>query len=139
MWIINLLTHYIDREYCFFSNNYGVSNMNHVRNEIGHQLLDALHQCNLADITSDQDYSDRENDINPKCSRQHEAYGHISEALTSLGFNKAREVYVREGDIGPAHSAIDNNPRTRKSRLEEEVIANRMAGNGQSHELGGAL
>lgn len=107
MDIINLLTPILDREYCFFSNNTGVSNMNHVRQAIGHQLLDALHQCNLADITEDGYESCPPNDINPKCSRDHEAYGHIGNALTSLGFNRAREVYASDGDIDAAHTEID--------------------------------
>jgi len=97
--------------------------MNHVRNEIGHQLIDALNQCNLADINEGD--GERANDINPKCSRQHEAYGYISDALTSLGFNRAREIYVIDGDTDAAHAAIDRNQPKRqkktalKSRLEE--------------------
>jgi len=78
--------------------------MRQVRQAIGHQLIDAMHQCNLADLESPLDMV---NDLNWKCSRQHEAYGHIGNALTSMGFNRAREVYASEGDVNAAHDEID--------------------------------
>jgi len=81
--------------------------MKHVRQAIGHQLIDALHQCNLADAPDDGREFNNHNDINPKCSRQHEAFGHIENALISLGFNQAREAYCSFGDITPAHTEID--------------------------------
>jgi len=122
--------------------------MKQVRIRIGHELIQALHECNCADVQPGYG-SVQPNDINPKCSRQHEAYGHISKALTSLGFNKAREVYVNKGDIDAAHEAIDNKPRSKQKklahllvaqaqRIEEEAEANNMAGNQMHHEFGGA-
>jgi hypothetical protein len=85
------------------------NDMNHVRQAIGHQLIDALHQCNLADVQPDTNYPEESlaNDLNTKCSMQHEAYGHIANALTSMGFNRAREVYASEGDVDDAHAEID--------------------------------
>lgn len=79
----------------------------HVRQTIGHNLIEALHQCNLADVEDGITNVYAANDLNPKVSRQHEAYGNISDALTSLGFNRAREVYASEGDIDLAHAEIE--------------------------------
>jgi hypothetical protein len=78
--------------------------MKHIRQIIGHQLIDALHQCNTADLPEEHQES---NDLNTKCSRQHEAYGHIADALTSIGFNRAREIYASEGTLDQAHAEID--------------------------------
>lgn len=78
--------------------------MKYVRQEIGHQLIDALHQCNMALVT---DTNDDCNDLNTKCSCRHEAYGSIGDALTSLGFNRAREVYASQGSVRQAHMEID--------------------------------
>lgn len=96
--------------------------MKQVRIEIGHQLIDALHECNCADVTDTTGYSGNyvANDINAKCSNQHEAYGHIGNALTSLGFNRAREVYASGGDIDAAHDAVSKKQRTRAARLADE-------------------
>jgi len=80
--------------------------MRHIRQTIGHQLVDMLHECNLADFT-DEDGTITPNDINTKCSHDHEAYGHIGDALTSMGFNRAREVYASEGSVDAAKAEID--------------------------------
>lgn len=80
--------------------------MRHIRQTIGHQLVDMLHECNLADVT-DEAGTIPPNDLNSKCSLQHEAYGHIGDALTSIGFNRAREVYSSEGDVELAKAEID--------------------------------
>lgn len=86
--------------------------MKHVRQQIGHQLIDILHECNLADIDAGEAAEQAgnyyvANDLNWKCSQQHEAYGHIANALTSMGFNRAREVYASTGSIADAHDEID--------------------------------
>lgn len=81
--------------------------MNQVRQQIGHKLVDILHQCNLADVTEDMTATGAANDLNAKCACQTEAYGHIASALTSMGFNRAREVYAETGSTSEAHAAID--------------------------------
>ena len=96
--------------------------MKQVRQIIGHQLVQALHECNMADVQDDDATSYYEaNDINPKCSRQHEAYGHIANALTSLGFNRAREIYASEGSVDSAHDAIAEQYPLREQIIVEHV------------------
>ena len=79
---------------------------NKVRQQIGHNLVDALHQCNLADLET-ADLREPCNDLPAMCSRQHEAYGYIAMALSSIGFNRAREVYASQGSVYEAHTEID--------------------------------
>lgn len=81
--------------------------MKHIRQIIGHQLINILHECNLADVQDDQHTVSTANDLNAKCACQHEAYGHIAHALTSIGFNRAVEAYTHEGDVDQAHAEID--------------------------------
>jgi len=77
---------------------------NKVRQQIGHNLVDALHQCNLADV---EPPFDMVNDLHWRVSMSSEAYGHIAMALSSMGFGRAREVYASEGSVSAAHAEID--------------------------------
>ena len=94
--------------------------MKHVRITIGHNLIEALHQCNLADVESPLH---NVNDLNWKCHCQHEAYGHIANALTSMGFNRAREVYSSEGDIDAAHTEIEAQNRHTETEAQNRGVA----------------
>ena len=74
--------------------------MNHVRENIGHQLLDILHHCECADVIDDgPDF----NDLNHRAST--DGRDGIEMALRALGFNKAVEDH-RQFGIHTAHETI---------------------------------
>ncbi|MCP4470473.1 MAG: hypothetical protein GY815_07270 [Gammaproteobacteria bacterium] len=76
----------------------------YVRIIMGHMLMQCLHWANCADIN--EGYANQRNDLNHRASR--DTYQHLAAALTSLGFNRAREVYSSEGDIESAHNEIND-------------------------------
>ena len=78
--------------------------MKHIRHITGLSLISTMHQCNLADVEDSGVYE--ANDLNPKCSQQHEAYGHLQAALRSMGFNNAVEVYIETGDVDLAKAEV---------------------------------
>lgn len=82
-------------------------NYKHVKQRITTELLWALHDANMADCTESA-YGYGVNDLAAVNSRQHDLYGHLSDALDALGHiaQEAREIYVSTGDIDDAHRFI---------------------------------
>ena len=70
--------------------------MRHVKNMILRNLQIALIECNKADLGEDN-----YNDLDPICSRQESAYGHISDAIRVIGGDEMIEAWINHGDFPP--------------------------------------
>lgn len=70
--------------------------MNHELIKTVQNLFEALHQANLADVPADEEQA---NDLPATAHGQENAFGHIAEAIKSLGFNEAYLYYCRTGEI----------------------------------------
>ena len=71
--------------------------MREVKNQILKNLQQALIECNYADIGGDDEVN--ENDIYPIHSRQESTYGHISDAIRSLGGDAMIEYWIQYGEF----------------------------------------
>lgn len=63
--------------------------MNKVKATILKNLQHALVECNMAGAG--------ENDLDPILSRQHSAYGHISEAIREIGGDEMIDYWIENG------------------------------------------
>jgi hypothetical protein len=79
--------------------------MNHIKQQLIIDLLKGLHQANMADVTD----GDHINDLPSDCVNQSSLYGHLSDALDTLGWmgQEAREIYTDHGDISDAVSFVN--------------------------------
>ena len=89
--------------------------MNKVRNEIGAQLMLALHQCNLADVIDNVanvpglEAPQLENDLPRGGSAQVSAFGYIGQALIELGFEAEYDFYCETGEPNTAADMCRSN------------------------------
>ena len=67
-----------------------------IKAKIGNQVLDILHECNMAGV--DSGYDEGVNDLPLQSSRQPGTFGHIAEALKSLGYGAEYDQYCMTGD-----------------------------------------
>lgn len=89
--------------------------MNKVRNQIGAQLIRALHECNLADVVDpvavnpDLELPQNENDLPRGASAQVNAFGYIAQALIELGFEAEYDFYCETGEPNTAAEMCESN------------------------------
>lgn len=69
--------------------------MRKVKNKMIKQLFTMLHECNLSDYSNDEELR---NDLPATCSHQDKTYGHIGEAIKSLGYEGEYQLYIQTGD-----------------------------------------
>ena len=68
-----------------------------VRTQIAANLFNALHEANLADAY-DEEVPENENDLPHALSGQDSLFGHLAEAIKSLGFEKEYDFYCDSGE-----------------------------------------
>jgi hypothetical protein len=68
--------------------------MRNVRAKIANDLFDALYEANLADVSE----GDFRNDLPFGAACQDSTYGHICEAIKSLGYEVEYEAFIESGD-----------------------------------------
>lgn len=71
--------------------------INEVKFEILENLFSALSEANQSDCTIER--SGYENDLDAKLSSQESLFGHIAEAIKSLGFEDEYNEYCETGEI----------------------------------------
>jgi len=68
----------------------------HIKVHMANSLLQMLHDCNLAGV---KNYDGIINDLPLQSSSQFGTYGHIAEALKSLGYVQEYVAYCETGEV----------------------------------------
>ncbi len=67
-----------------------------IKTKMVNSLLQMLHDCNLAGVTT---YDGKINDLPPQSSSQSGTFGHIAEAIKSLGYVQEYNNYCETGEL----------------------------------------